>query len=311
MRFWYRGHEVPAATVVVAVFRRAGSNAVEVAKSIRDLLPAVQAQLPSSVGIVPIYDRSQGIVNSVKDVQATLLVAFALVVLVIFFFLGRARDTLIPVVALPLSLLLTFVVMDILGYSLDNLSLMALTLAIGFLVDDAIVFLENTVRLMESGLGALEASLQSAREISFTILAMTISLAALFLPLVFMSGLVGRIFREFSITIIVSIFASGVVSLTLTPLMCSGLLQDRGELGRKTWMERVIGGIEKRVLAFYGRSLWFFLGHRWISLATWVIFLAGTGYLFYIIHKAFLPVGGSPCALGVFLPMKGSTTSEL
>src|SRR5882724_2344805 len=196
MRFWYRGHEVPSATVVVAVFRRAGSNAVEVAKSIRDLLPTVQAQLPSSIGIVPIYDRSQGIVNSVKDVQETLLIAFALVVLVIFIFLGRARDTLIPVVALPLSLLLTFVVMNILGYSLDNLSLMALTLAIGFLVDDAIVFLENTVRLMESGLRALEASLQSAREISFTILAMTISLAAVFLPLVFMSGLVGRIFRE-------------------------------------------------------------------------------------------------------------------
>src|SRR5256884_5519002 len=119
MRFWYRGHEVPAATVVVAVFRRAGSNAVEAAKSIRDLLPTVQAQLPSSVGIVPIYDRSQGIVNSVKDVQATLFVAFALVVLVIFFFLGRVRDTLIPVVALPLSLLLTFVVMNILGYSLE------------------------------------------------------------------------------------------------------------------------------------------------------------------------------------------------
>src|SRR5881396_2502679 len=259
MRFWYRGHEVPAATVVVAVFRRAGSNAVEVAKSIRDLLPTVQAQLPSSVGIVPIYDRSQGIVNSVKDVQATLFVAF---VLVIFFFLGRARDTLIPVVALPLSLLLTFVVMDILGYSLDNLSLMALTLAIGFLVDDAIVFLENTVRLMESGLGALEASLQSAKEISFTILAMTVSLAAVFLPLVFMGGLVGRIFREFSITIIVSIFASGIVSLTLTPLMCSGLLQERGARAKKNWIERVIGGTEKRVLSVYGRSLWFFLRYR-------------------------------------------------
>src|SRR6516225_1070151 len=175
MRFWYRGHEVPAATVVVAVFRRAGSNAVEVAKSIRDLLPAVQAQLPSSVGIVPIYDRSQGIVNSVKDVQATLFVAFALVVLVIFFFLGRARDTLIPVVALPLSLLLTFVVMDILGCSLDNLSLMALTL--GFLVDDAIVFLENTVRRMERGETALAATLDGAKEISFTILSMTVSLA--------------------------------------------------------------------------------------------------------------------------------------
>src|SRR5207245_6893403 len=196
-----------------------------------------------------IYDRSQGIVNSVKDVQATLLVAFALVVLVIFFFLGRARDTLIPVVALPLSLLLTFVVMDILGYSLDNLSLMALTLAIGFLVDDAIVFLENTVRLMESGLGALEASLQSAKEISFTILAMTVSLAAVFLPLVFMGGLVGRIFRASSLTILVSIFARDIVSLTLTPLMCSGLLQERGARAKKNWIERVIGGTEKRVLS--------------------------------------------------------------
>src|SRR5207245_350340 len=225
-----------------------------------------------------IYDRSQGIVNSVKDVQATLLVAFALVVLVIFIFLGRVRDTLIPVVALPLSLLLTFVVMDILGYSLDNLSLMALTLAIGFLVDDAIVFLENTVRLMESGLGALEASLQSAKEISFTILAMTVSLAAVFLPLVFMGGLVGRIFREFSITIIVSIFASGIVSLTLTPLMCSGLLQERGARAKKNWIERVIGGTEKSMLSVSGRSLWFSLSNRWITLAIRVVWLMRTVY---------------------------------
>jgi HAE1 family hydrophobic/amphiphilic exporter-1 len=311
MRFWYRGHEVPSATVVVAVFRRAGSNAVEVAKSIRALLPTVQAQLPSSVGIVPIYDRSQGIVNSVKDVQETLLIAFALVVLVIFVFLGRARDTLIPVVALPLSLLLTFLVMGILGYSLDNLSLMALTLAIGFLVDDAIVFLENTVRLMESGLGALEASLQSAREISFTILAMTISLAAVFLPLVFMSGLVGRIFREFSVTIIVSIFASGIVSLTLTPLMCSGLLQERGERAKKNWIERVIGGAEKRVLAVYGRSLWFFLRYRWISLVIWVVCLVGTGYLFYVVPKAFLPIGDSSFTLGVFIAQEGTSHYEM
>src|SRR5216684_880987 len=311
MRFWYRGHEVPSATVVVAVFRRAGSNAVEVAKSIRNLLPAVQAQLPSSVGIVPIYDRSQGIVNSVEDVQATLFVAFVLVVLVIFIFLGRGRDTLIPVVALPLSLLLTFVVMNILGYSLDNLSLMALTLAIGFLVDDAIVFLENTVRLMEGGLGALEAALQSAREISFTILAMTISLAAVFLPLVFMSGLVGRIFREFSITIIVSIFASGIVSLTLTPLMCAGLLQERGERAKKNWIERVIGGAEKRVLAVYGRSLCFFLRYRCISLGLWVVCLQGTVYFFYIVPKAFLPIGDSSFALGVFIAQEGTSHYEM
>src|SRR6202042_3267880 len=270
MRFWVRGHHVPTATVVLAVFRQAGSNAVEVAKSVRDLLPSVQAQLPGSVAIVPIYDRSKTIVDSTKDVQETLYIAFALVVMVIFLFLGRARDTLIPAVALPLSLLLTFVVMKILDYSLDNLSLMALTLAIGFLVDDAIVFLENTVRLMETGQSPLDATLQSAKEISFTILAMTISLAAVFIPLVFMTGLVGRIFREFSITIIVSIFASGIVSLTLTPLMCSRLLSDRGPGAKRNWMERVIGRIEHRVVGAYGRSLWFFLRHRWISAVTWV-----------------------------------------
>jgi HAE1 family hydrophobic/amphiphilic exporter-1 len=201
--------------------------------------------------------------------------------------------------------------MNILGYSLDNLSLMALTLAIGFLVDDAIVFLENTVRLMESGLGALEAALQSAREISFTILAMTISLAAVFLPLVFMSGLVGRIFREFSITIIVSIFASGIVSLTLTPLMCSGLLQERGERAKKNWIERVIGGTEKRVLSVYGRSLWFFLRYRWISLVIWVVCLLGTVYFFYIVPKAFLPVGDSSFALGVFIAQEGTSHYEM
>ena len=224
MSFWVRGRRVPSATVVVAVFRRAGSNAVEVAKAVRSLLPSVKLELPSSVDIVPIYDRSQTIITSVRDVEVTLYIAFALVVFVIFVFLGRATDTLIPALALPLSLLLTFIAMSVLGYSLDNLSLMALVLAIGFLVDDAIVFLENTVRLMETGQTALEATLNSAKEISFTILAMTISLAAVFIPLVFMSGLVGRIFREFSITIIVSIFASGIVSLTLTPLMCSRLL---------------------------------------------------------------------------------------
>ena len=265
MRFWVRGHPEPHATVVVAVFRRAGVNAVSVAKSVRDLLPNIQAQLPSSVLLVPAYDRSQTIVSSIKDVQSTLYIAFFLVVLVIFIFLGRARDTLIPAVALPLSLLLTFIAMSVLGYSLDNLSLMALTLAIGFLVDDAIVFLENTVRLMEQGLSALDATLQSAKEISFTILAMTISLAAVFIPLVFMSGLMGRIFREFSITIVISILASGIVSLTLTPLMTSRLLRNRGEGAKKTWMERAFGAVEHRVLDFYGRTLWFFLRHRWIS----------------------------------------------
>jgi hydrophobic/amphiphilic exporter-1 (mainly G- bacteria), HAE1 family len=311
MRFWVRGHHVPSATVVLAVFRQAGTNAVEVAKSVRDLLPSVQAQLPSSVAIVPIYDRSKTIVDSTKDVQETLYIAFALVVMVIFLFLGRARDTLIPAVALPLSLLLTFVVMKVLGYSLDNLSLMALTLAIGFLVDDAIVFLENTVRLMEESRGALQASLESAKEISFTILAMTISLAAVFIPLAFMSGLIGRIFREFSVTIIVSIFASGIVSLTLTPLMTSRLLEERGAGAKKTWMERAAGALEHRILDLYGRSLWFFLRHRWISAVTWVVCLAGTGYLFYAVPKSFLPIGDSSFIRGVLVGQEGSSPNQM
>jgi hydrophobic/amphiphilic exporter-1 (mainly G- bacteria), HAE1 family len=311
MRFWVRGHSVPTATLIVAVFRRAGSNAVQVAQAVRDLLPSVQAQLPPSVQIVPIYDRSQTIVDSVRDVKETLYIAFGLVVLIIFLFLGRATDTLIPAVALPLSLLLTFIAMQVLGYSLDNLSLMAMTLAIGFLVDDAIVFLENTVRLMETGIGALEATMRSAREISFTILAMTVSLAAVFIPLVFMSGLVGRIFREFSITIIVSIFASGLVSLTLTPLMCSRLLGQRGAGARKTWIERVNGRIEARVLSWYGRSLWFFLRHRWISALIWVACLAGTAYLFATVPKAFLPVGDSSLIQGVFIAQEGSSPDQM
>ncbi len=311
MRFWARGYPVPGATVVLAIYRQAGANAVEVANSIRALLPQVSTELPGSIRITPLYDRSRGIVNSVKDVQETLIIAFVLVVLVIFVFLGRATDTLIPALALPGSLLLTFIAMQVLGYSLDNLSLMALTLAIGFLVDDAIVFLENTVRRMEHGEDALQATVNSAKEISFTIVSMTISLAAVFIPLVFMSGLVGRIFREFAVTIVVSIIASGLVSLTLTPLMCSRLLKDRGEGSKRTWMERRIGGVEKRVLGAYGRSLWWFLEHRWISSLIWVVCLAGTVWLFLVVPKAFLPPGDSSVVTGVFIAREGSSPEQM
>ncbi|HYS10438.1 MAG TPA: efflux RND transporter permease subunit [Myxococcales bacterium] len=309
--FWARGYEIPSATAVVAVTRQAGANAVEVAKSVRDLLPSINAELPGSIRATLIYDRSETIVNSVKDVRETLLIAFVLVVVVIFLFLGRATDTLIPAVALPLSLLLTFVAMKLLGYSLDNLSLMALTLAIGFLVDDAIVFLENTVRRMERGEKALEATLNGAKEISFTILSMTISLAAVFIPLVFMPGLVGRIFREFAVTIVISIFASGLVSLTLTPLMTSRMLADRGHGAKQTWMERTVGRIEKRVLAFYGRSLDWFLRRRWISAGIWVVCLAGTVVLFIVVPKTFLPPGDSGVVNGVFIAQEGSSPQQM
>jgi HAE1 family hydrophobic/amphiphilic exporter-1 len=311
MRFWVRGFAEPSATAVVAVNRQAGSNAVAVAKSVRDILPMISAELPGSVRLTLIHDRSQSIVNSIDDVQATLAIAFVLVVAVIFMFLGRATDTLIPAVALPLSLLLTVMVMHLLGYSLDNLSLMALTLAIGFLVDDAIVFLENTVRLMEKGMKPLEATLLSAKEISFTILSMTISLAAVFFPLIFMAGLVGRIFREFAITIVVTILASGLVSLTLTPLMCSRLLKARGQGAKQTWIERRAGRIEKRVLGVYGASLWWFLRHRWISALAWAACMAGTIILFTVVPKAFLPVGDSSFIWGVLIGKEGSSPQQM
>jgi hydrophobic/amphiphilic exporter-1 (mainly G- bacteria), HAE1 family len=311
MHFWTRGRPTPSATVIVAVSRQAGANAVEVAQAIRELVPTVAAELPDSIGIIPVYDRSQTIVHSVQDVKLTLYIAFVLVVLVIFLFLGRAADTLIPVVALPLSMLLTFLAMRWLGYSLDNLSLMALTLAIGFLVDDAIVFLENTVRRMEGGETALAAALHSAKEISFTILSMTVSLAAVFLPLMFMPGLIGRVFHEFAVTIIVAIIASGLVSLTITPLMCSRLLRGRGPGTRKTWVERVIGGVEHRVLALYGSVLWFFLHHRWVSAAIWLLCLAGTFWYFQRVPRAFLPVGDSGFVRGLLRAQEGSSPEQM
>jgi HAE1 family hydrophobic/amphiphilic exporter-1 len=312
MHFWVRGREVPSATAVLAVSRQGGSNAVKVAGLIRDLLPRVQTELPGSVQLIMIYDRSQTVANSVDDVKTTLYISFGLVVMVIFLALGRATDTLIPAIAMPLSLLLVFVVMRILDYSLDNLSLMGLTLVVGFLVDDAIVFLENTVRRMEQfGESVLDATLNSAKEISFTIISMTLSLAAVFIPLVFMSGLVGRIFRELAITIVVAIIASGIVSLSLTPMMCSRLLSQRGAGTRKTWAERVIGGILKRVLGVYGRSLWFFLKHKWVSATIWVVCLVGTFWLFGQVPQTFLPTGDSSFVRGVMVAPEGTSPQQM
>src|SRR6266700_2894970 len=253
--FWMRGFNPPGSVVVLAVSRQAGANAVEVANSVKALFPEIRASLPGSITLDPVFDRSQSIVDYVHDVQFTLMIAFILVVIVIYIFLGRATDTLIPAVALPLSLLLTVAVMYMLDYSINNLTLMALTLAIGFLVDDAIVFLENVVRRAEHGESILKAAFNSAGEISVTIMSMTLSLAAVFIPLVFLPGLLGRIFREFSVTIIVAILASGLVSLTLTPLMCARILGERRAGHKRAWMERHTSNFIKRVIAAYGRVL--------------------------------------------------------
>jgi len=309
--FWARGFNPPGSVVVLAVSRQAGANAVQVANSVKALFPEIRASLPGSITLVPVFDRSQTIVNSVHDVQFTLVIAFILVVLVIYVFLGRATDTLIPVVALPLSLLLTVAVMYVLNFSINNLTLLALTLAIGFLVDDAIVFLENVVRRAEHGEPIVRAAFNSAGEISFTILSMTLSLAAVFIPLVFLPGLLGRIFREFSVTIIVAILASGLVSLTLTPLMCARMLREHQPGHKRSRMERWTTDFIKRIIAGYGRALDWFLDRAYLAVPILVACIVGLWFFFSHLPFTLLPIGDSGFARGVFIALEGSSPAQM
>ncbi len=309
--FWVRGFNPPGSIVVLAVSRQAGANAVEVANSVKALFPELRASLPGSITFTPVFDRSQTIVNSVHDVRMTLVIAFVLVVMVIYVFLGRATDTLIPAVALPLSLLLTFAVMSMLGFSINNLTLMALTLAIGFLVDDAIVFLENVIRRAEHGESILKASFNTAGEISFTILSMTLSLAAVFIPLVLLPGLLGRIFQEFSITIIVAILASGLVSLTLTPLMCARILGERSAGHKRTRMEKWTGNFIKRVIDAYSRALDKFLDRAWLAIPILLACILGLWFFFTHLPFTLLPPGDSGFARGVFIAQEGSSPEQM
>jgi HAE1 family hydrophobic/amphiphilic exporter-1 len=309
--FWMRGFNPPGSVVVLAVSRQAGANAVEVANSVKALFPEIRASLPGSITLVPVFDRSQSIVNSVHDVRFTLVIAFILVVLVIYIFLGRATDTLIPAVALPLSLLLTIAVMYMLNYSINNLTLMALTLAIGFLVDDAIVFLENVVRRAEHGESILKAAFNSAGEISVTIMSMTLSLAAVFIPLVFLPGLLGRIFREFSVTIIVAILASGFVSLTLTPLMCARILGERKAGHKRARMEKWTGNFIQRVIAAYGRALDKFLDRAWLTVPILLVCILGLWFFFTHLPFTLLPPGDSGFVRGVFIAQEGSSPAQM
>src|SRR6184192_2921851 len=309
--FWMRGFNPPGSVVVLAVSRQAGANAVEVANSVKALFPEIRASLPGSITLVPVFDRSRSIVDSVHDVQFTLMIAFVLVVMVIYIFLGRATDTLIPAVALPLSLLLTVAVMFTLNYSINNLTLMALTLAIGFLVDDAIVFLENVVRRAEHGESILKAAFKSAGEISVTIMSMTLSLAAVFIPLVFLPGLLGRIFREFSVTIIVAILASGLISLTLTPLMCARILGERKAGHKRARMEKWTSDFIQRVIAAYGRALDKFLDRAWLAVPILLVCMLGLWFFFTHLPFTLLPPGDSGFARGVFIAQEGSSPEQM
>src|SRR5438105_9398504 len=273
--------------IVLAIQRQPGTNTVDVVDSIKQLLPQFRQQMPPSVVMNILYDRSVSIRTSVDDVKFTLFLALVLVILVIFLFLRNLSATAIPSMALPMSIVGTFAMMYVLGYSLDNLSLMALTLSVGFVVDDAIVMLENIVRHMEMGERPMQAAFNGAREIGFTIVSMTLSLAAVFIPVLFMGGIVGRLLHEFAVTISVSILVSGFVSLTLTPMLSSRFLRPPGESHGRLYRasERFFDGMLKT----YDVSLKWVLRHPMTMLVTLVATMVVTAWLFYVIPKGFIP----------------------
>ena len=281
---WY----IDQRSIILAVQRQPGTNTVEVASEVKKLLPTFQAQLPASVSLHILYDASVSIEESVNDVKFTLLFTLVLVVLVIFLFLRRLPYTVIPSLAMPMSLVGTFIVMYLMGYNIDNLSLMALILAVGFVVDDAIVMLENIVRHLEMGEAPIKAALNGSREIGFTIISMTLSLVAVFIPILFMGGILGRLFQEFAVTIGAAILISGVISLTLTPMLCSRFLRTHDE--QKPG--RLYAASEKVydwMLGLYKVSLTWFLDHRRLTMVFLLVVVALTVWIFRMVPKGFIP----------------------
>jgi len=284
--------------VIVNVQRQPGANIIAVVDRINKLLPQLQTSLPANVQVHVLTDRTTTIRASVKDVEFELMLTVALVVLVIFLFLRNLAATIIPSVAVPLSIVGTFGVMYLLGYSLNNLTLMALTISTGFVVDDAIVMIENISRFIEEGESPMRAALKGSEQIGFTIMSLTVSLIAVLIPLLFMSDVVGRLFREFAITLAATILVSAVVSLTLTPMMCSRILRDKAHAKQTRfyyWSEKVFNSI----IASYGRGLKKVLAHRFITLLVTISTFVATVLLFIVIPKGFFPVQDTGVILGI------------
>ena len=284
--------------VILAINRQPGTNTVEVVDNIRRLLPQFQRELPPSVRLSVLFDTSQSIRNSIRDVEFTLLLTVCIVVLVIFLFLRNVSATLIPGAAVPFSIVGTFAVMYLLGYSLNYLSLMALTLSVGFVVDDAIVMLENIVRHMEMGESRMTAAVNAAREIGFTIVSMTLSLVAVFIPVLFLGGIVGRLLHEFSVTIVVAILISGFVSLSLTPMLGSRFLKSEHET-RHGPLYRALGAGFDLLLRWYELTLRIALRYSLATLTVAILMLVGTGYLFFTMPTGFIPSQDSGFMFGV------------
>src|SRR5690242_14636248 len=289
-------NQVPA--VIVNIQRQPGANIITVVDRIKNLLPQLKSSLPSSVDLSILTDRTTTIRASVSDVQFELMLTVALVVMVIFLFLRTLSATVIPSIAVPLSIVGTFGVMVLLGYSLNNLSLMALTISTGFVVDDAIVMIENIMRYIEEGDSPLEAALKGSEQIGFTIVSLTVSLIAVLIPLLFMGDIVGRLFREFAITLAVTILVSAVVSLTLTPMMAALLLRYKPE-SAQGWFYRTSERFFERIIAAYGRTLQFVLRYRRTTLFVTIATLAATILLYIVVPKGFFPVQDTGVILGI------------
>src|SRR5689334_1867694 len=285
---WFYTHKGSSRSIVLAIQRQPGTNTMEVTDGVKNLLPVFRTELPPSVNMEILYDRSDTIRESYKDVEFTMLLTLGLVVMVIFLFLRNVSATIIPSLALPFSIIGTFAIMYMLNYSLDNLSMMALILSIGFVVDDAIVMLENIVRHIEMGEQPLMASLKGSGEIGFTIVSMTLSLAAVFIPVLFMGGVLGRLFKEFAVTICVAILISGVVSVTLTPMLCSRFLRSSHNQ-HHGWFYRVTERFFDWMLRVYDQTLQWALKHRLLTMGVSGVVLAGTMVMFVRIPKGFIP----------------------
>jgi len=282
---WLGGQRV----VIIDVHKQPGYNVNETIQLIKDVFPEIQSALPPSMKLQVMGDRTQTIRASVDDVQFTMAVSIGLVVLVMFLFLRRISATLIPSVTIPVSLLSTCAVMYLVGYTIDNVSLMALTIAVGFIIDDAVVMVENINRHIEAGTPPLEAALIGSREIGFTIVSMTLSLVAVFIPLLLMGGLIGRLFREFAVTVSVAILMSGIISLTLTPMMCAWLLRPAKEDHREGRLSALLEAAYQRSLDFYAMCLRWSLRHRLFIMAVMGATIAATVYLYIVIPKGFFP----------------------
>ncbi len=279
--------------ILVAVFRQPGSNTIKIVDDVKKLMPSFRRQVPESIDMRIMYDRSETVRASIADVEFTLALAAALVVLVIFLYLRNLRATIIAGIALPISVIGTFSAMYLMGFSLNNLSLLALTLSVGFVVDDAIVMLENIVRHMEKGMKPWDAALKGSREIGFTIISMTVSLVAVFIPVMFMAGMVGRLLHEFALSICAAILVSGLVSLTLTPMMCSRFLKVIDLAIQHGRFYQASERFFDSMLHGYDTSLKWCLAHRPVILATFFLTLIATGYLYVVVKKDFLPRGDS------------------